>query len=141
MELKVCRSCKIEKPLDDFYVNEKYVGGHVHQCRECTKTYNSEYLRRRQTCIKKNKNGGFTFPGLDGAKLEGVTTKDGIGMYKLLNSMGYKVNSTKSIHQQFCEKYNLPIKHGENPNDSMKFIAKLRTSLDVLFPQESPSQD
>jgi hypothetical protein len=36
MGTKVCKKCKIEKSLNDFYVNKNYKGGYRHQCKECS---------------------------------------------------------------------------------------------------------
>lgn len=35
--MKICRRCKIEKPLQDYYIHNKMSDGHLNVCKECVK--------------------------------------------------------------------------------------------------------
>ena len=46
-ETKVCRFCKIEKPIDDFWKNKRLRGGRYHECKKCAYEKHCENLRKR----------------------------------------------------------------------------------------------
>ena len=47
MDLRKCRKCLEEKPLDDFYLAPSRKGDGVHPwCKPCTRAYNRDYVRR-----------------------------------------------------------------------------------------------
>lgn len=61
---KVCKTCKIEKPINNFYRNKNCKGGHLTECKECNKIYkqrnakhNAELAmaRRRRSGVKPKK--------------------------------------------------------------------------------------
>ena len=35
--MKVCKECKVEKPLTDYYVHKETSDGHLNKCKECVK--------------------------------------------------------------------------------------------------------
>jgi len=46
METKICTSCKIEKPIDDFAVRKNYKGEHHTWCKPCTNAHNQDWRHR-----------------------------------------------------------------------------------------------
>lgn len=44
--MRVCRSCKETKPLEDFWVKKNYPEGRDTQCGECSRTYHREHYHR-----------------------------------------------------------------------------------------------
>jgi hypothetical protein len=53
--VKVCRTCKAEKPMRAFYRRAESVDGHTSECKECKKAYTRErhWLKRDQINAKK----------------------------------------------------------------------------------------
>lgn len=43
--MKVCGSCKIEKPLTDFYKNKSKKCGYQSQCKQCKAAYNRNHYK------------------------------------------------------------------------------------------------
>ena len=39
MKTRVCKSCNVEKPLDQFQKKKGYKEGHIPQCFDCNRTY------------------------------------------------------------------------------------------------------
>jgi len=37
--MKACIHCKIEKPLEDYYVHKQMGDGHLNKCKDCSKKY------------------------------------------------------------------------------------------------------
>lgn len=50
--MKVCCTCKVDKPLDDYYNNKSKSDGKSYQCRECKSGYNKSWYTRNK---KKHK--------------------------------------------------------------------------------------
>ena len=46
METKICTSCKVEKPIDDFAVRKNYKGGHHTWCKPCANEHNQDWRHR-----------------------------------------------------------------------------------------------
>lgn len=97
MENKVCRACNREKPLSSFNRTGKD-GYYTARCKICI---NNGVLikkpKKSKSLIDKNPFG-----------MAGVTRETYKEMFLLLQKMGYDLS--KPIHDQFCEKYNLPTK-------------------------------
>ena len=45
--MKVCRTCKVEKPLSDFNKNKRQKDGYASLCRECDKAYNRDWYVKK----------------------------------------------------------------------------------------------
>ena len=43
---KICRTCKQEKPLDEFHVDRDKLDGHKSQCKECNKKARKEFYEQ-----------------------------------------------------------------------------------------------
>lgn len=48
--MKVCRECKTEKPLSDFYKHPKMADGHLNKCTACVK---SRVTKHREANLEK----------------------------------------------------------------------------------------
>jgi hypothetical protein len=48
--MKVCRECKTEKPLSDFYKHSRMADGHLNKCAECVK---SRVAKHREANLEK----------------------------------------------------------------------------------------
>jgi hypothetical protein len=48
--MKVCRECKTEKPLSDFYKHPQMADGHLNKCAECVK---SRVTKHREANLEK----------------------------------------------------------------------------------------
>jgi len=53
--LKRCKSCGVEFPLSDFYIDARGKDGRVANCMTC------DLVRRKELRIKKEKSGGFGY--------------------------------------------------------------------------------
>lgn len=38
MDKKICRTCLLSKPLDDFYTHSKMADGHLNKCKSCVRS-------------------------------------------------------------------------------------------------------
>ena len=53
MEYKECNTCKKWKPLSEFPVNWRMVGGHINKCRECYNQYQREVTKNKRKAAKR----------------------------------------------------------------------------------------
>ena len=58
MDMKVCRTCNVEKPLDQFYRNFTYKDYHESQCKPCRSAANApkraeRYKLRKEAYLKQ----------------------------------------------------------------------------------------
>ena len=49
MTTKICSSCKIEKPITDFYKNKHKKDGYMYACKECESKRDSNSLTRKSS--------------------------------------------------------------------------------------------
>ena len=75
-------------------------GGYEARCKMCKK---AKILCRKKEGIKRGRP-----KYLDGPQLLNVRKQDWIETYEFLKMIGYELSGDKTIHQQFCERYNLP---------------------------------
>jgi len=93
--MKVCNKCGKEKTLNSFHNCQRCSDGKNPVCSICINTGN----RVRRGCGEKD---GMDFrAGI-------LSIKDYCRTLEILGQMGY--DTTKNIHEQFCEKFNLPTK-------------------------------
>jgi len=117
MELFKCRKCDAKYPKEYFH-NCKTKPNGIHEvCKFCANEIGAMYRKRRKEEQRQVAH----------IKLTSSTKKDYCKMYEFLESIGYDLNSDKSIHEQFCLKYGLkPIKREKksrnvyNPQDCQK---------------------
>jgi len=43
---RICKKCKTEKPMSEYYKDKKCYGGYRPTCKECTKPYYVEYRKK-----------------------------------------------------------------------------------------------
>lgn len=56
MRRKVCRTCKAEKPLRQFYRHPTYADGHMSDCKECKRAYQREmHWLKREAILARQK--------------------------------------------------------------------------------------
>jgi len=85
-----CRICGTWKPEGDFYKKKNTPYGLDSRCKI--------HLTRKE----KDDDGM-----MDYFKLDALSESDFTTTQKVIEGLGYEYNTEKSIHQQFCEKYNL----------------------------------
>ena len=98
-ETRICVCCGEKKTLNDFYKNATYSSGYENKCKVCK---NNKVLIPKE---KRQENGtgydGYSF------KISQPSIEDFIEAYTALKKLGYDLTSNKTIHEQFCERYNL----------------------------------
>jgi hypothetical protein len=52
-QLKTCRTCGIEKPLEEFVKNKGSKGGYTHRCMPCEKVWRKQYYSNNKNKITK----------------------------------------------------------------------------------------
>jgi len=90
----LCSACLQNLPVDEFYILP--TGKVDYRCRECKK-HNRKSVRR--SYISRDTKA------LDEVRYA-LHWTDYVAAYKLLEKIGY--NLKENIHQQFCEKHNIP---------------------------------
>lgn len=101
MEVKLCRACGIEKSIKSFGVNRHLPGGYNQRCKVCMSE--GKFIPPKE----KYKNDSITPSDRLMLNLAFITKEDYINTFKALRMMGYDLETPKTIHQQFCEKYGL----------------------------------
>ena len=97
IEKKICRACEREKKITSFSKASNGNRGSVcNLCKSLGMTI------KNKTTIKKQPIKNHPL------QLGNVSQKDYDYMYKSLEKMGY--NLSQDINEQFCKKYNLPIR-------------------------------
>lgn len=101
LKMKICCACKKDKDINHFYKNVAYPDGREKRCKICKQS--------KITCrVLKPKKIKVVPKALI---LTNIKTEDWIQTFTFLESIGYKLDTQKSIHEQFCDKYGLnPIK-------------------------------
>jgi hypothetical protein len=102
LDQKRCTACSKIKSLSFFYKKNTMDDGYTARCKSCVlnKRYNPHY--------PGNPNFVKADPEFDNMfRLFKTTKEEYIRAYKLLEGWGYDLKSTKTIHEQFCEKHNL----------------------------------
>jgi len=80
--MKVCRDCKIEKLLSDFYVHAAMLDGHLNKCKECVKNrVNKHRLNNLEAAQKYDKERNM-LPHRVKARKEYLKTEAGIESIK-----------------------------------------------------------
>lgn len=93
--MKICVRCGVEKNISEFHNCKRSIDSKNPACAKCINGDNSE---------RRNSGGSDRIDFRSGI----LSMKDYCRTLEVLGLMGYDI--TKSIHEQFCEKYNLPQK-------------------------------
>lgn len=96
--MKQCIKCKKTKAHSSFHNNIRMKDGKSQTCKICVNTKAKEYRKEPKGKEK------FTIDMRAGTIRKGEYCL----MWNILSSLGYDIH--KNIHEQFCEKYNLPTK-------------------------------
>jgi hypothetical protein len=103
--MKQCCACLKEKTIDYFWKNKQIKSGYDNKCKVCKNSGKFCVVRRKKPKDKKNSVGR---PARNNApQLFNVKKSDWVETFLFLKEIGYDLSSDKSIHEQFCEKYNL----------------------------------
>jgi hypothetical protein len=100
LKTKVCCACRKEKDITSFYRNIMMPTGWEARCKLCKKDKVS--CRAKTDRSKSGRPKQMSSPQLWNVKKE-----DWIETYDFLKTIGYDLSGDKTIHEQFCEKYNL----------------------------------
>lgn len=98
LKTKICRSCGIEKSINQFGKNSAFRTGYNTRCKICFK--NNVYVFKNRT-DKANENTDEE----KNFRLINPTIKDYTEMWIIFEKMGYDLK--KPIHIQFAEKWGL----------------------------------
>jgi hypothetical protein len=98
LETKLCGACNKVLKIKWFYTCKSCKDGYYARCKTCKKDGIKVYKG-----VKKPKpTGKYSNLSLFCTKEE-----DWVDTFIFLKSIGYDLSETKTIHEQFCEKYNL----------------------------------
>jgi hypothetical protein len=113
---KICRTCNLELPIDNFYRNTTYRDGRYNDCVPCYNIKKREYNKNRYNePVKKNNDDS---PYL---QLRGVNKEDYETMYRFFNSIGYNIEG--DIHQQFIDRHNIKTYKQRKKRELNKYLA------------------
>jgi hypothetical protein len=99
VDRKHCRACDVTKPLEDFPT----CGNTGKKGPRCTECKNNKILIPKELKYITSQRRKDSYQ-----RIVHITKKDYKQTYEFLNEkLGYDLNSKKTIHEQFCERYNL----------------------------------
>ena len=108
MKTKTCQHCKKELPVNEFWTIPTNPDGRDKRCKEC----------RRKLVVKNKRDNGVI--DVSRLRFDALVDEDYYQAYKFLERIGYDLESDKSIHEQFCDKYGLEIKKRDKPHRPYK---------------------
>ena len=97
-ETRTCASCNTKKSIKQFYRNNALIDGYEKRCKSCKINNISSRVKAEP---KEKYNVELSM------NLVGLKEDDFKSTYLFLQRIGYDLK--RSIHEQFCEKYNLPV--------------------------------
>ena len=50
---KICKNCKLKKPIEEFYIHKKMKDGHLSFCKECVKNRISDYYHKNAIAMRE----------------------------------------------------------------------------------------
>lgn len=53
--MKTCKSCNMQKSLDEYHIDKKSKDGHKSDCKDCTKVRNQKWKKNNPEKVKENK--------------------------------------------------------------------------------------
>lgn len=96
LKTKICCSCGIEKSIKSFYIIKN--SAQANRCRICK--VEGKMCNSKMNVEKTKRNI------VEGPMLINVKKEDWVKTFLFLQDIGYDLK--KDIHEQFCEKHNLP---------------------------------
>lgn len=104
MNMKICNRCKLEKPFEDFCMNNNAKDGFNYMCRSCVKEWRDgrkEYYRNnRRRVIKKKRISNQSVEHISFKNIN--FDRDFPETLKLLQLLNYDI--TQDIHLQFNQR-------------------------------------
>jgi hypothetical protein len=100
-ETKLCIACDVKKPINQFYRNNALIDGYEKRCKSCKINNISSRVKAEPKSFGEKYNAEVTM------NLVGLREDDFRSTYLFLQSIGYDLS--RNLHEQFCEKYNLPV--------------------------------
>jgi hypothetical protein len=121
LENKVCRACGKLKHITSFDISNT-PDGRTARCKICIKHGNliPKHLKNTGPKIERDKYVDNRDTSYSMGRVTKETYKQ---MYEFLQQIGYDI--TKSIHQQFCDKYGLKTKRRYERNENKYSIEDL----------------
>ena len=114
LESKVCGACNKLLKIKWFYTCKTCRDGYYARCKTCKKDGIKIYKGVKKPKSTRNYSHLSLFA---------PTKEDWVDTYMFLKGIGYEIREDKTIHEQFCEKYNLKPKK-RTPEKSVQFSAK-----------------
>lgn len=114
MKTKVCQHCKEELPINQFWSIPANPDGKDKRCKEC-----------RNKLVKKNRRDNGIID-VSRVRFTNLEEDDFYEAYKLLERLGYNLESDKSIHEQFCDKYGFQITKRDKPHRPYKSWSQVK---------------
>lgn len=130
--MKVCRECKVEKPLSEFYVHKAMLDGHLNKCKECVKQRvknkrgekEREYDKKRSSLphrVKARKEYAKTEQGVQARKKAELSYRKRYPMkYAAHILFRNAVRDGKVARQVFCSECNSTVKIEAHHDDYSK---------------------
>jgi hypothetical protein len=103
MEQKICKTCEVSKPLNQYYSCKNCNGGLQGSCKMCI--LNKRVAKKRAEGKIHPFNKEFRKSEDAHFSMAGCTPRDYRDMWEILSLMGYDVWG--DVHQQFLDKFNL----------------------------------
>lgn len=114
MKEKICENCNLVLPVCEFWTVPQRADGYDRNCKTC----------RKELTKKRNKETGRL--DLSNLRFNQLRTSDHYHSYKLLERLGYDLESDKSIHEQFCDRHGLQVKKRDKPHTMYKSWSQVK---------------
>ena len=112
---KICRTCNLELPIDNFYRNTTYRDGRYNDCIACYSVKRKKYLAELPKVKQQKPLQESSF-----LQLRGVNKEDYETMYRFFNSIGYNIEG--DIHQQFIDKHGIKTYNQRKKRELNKYL-------------------
>lgn len=98
VETRLCKACNQVLKIKWFYPCKTCKDGYYARCKTCKKNGVKIYKGEKKPKATRNYSHLSLFA---------PTKEDWTETYMFLKGIGYSLSGNKTIHEQFCEKYNL----------------------------------
>ena len=103
MNQKICKTCGVMKPLEQYYSCKNCNMGRAGSCKMCVVQKKTTQKLEQGKIHPFNKE--FRRSETSWYSMAGCTKQDYMDMWEILGQMGYDLE--KDIHQQFLDKFNV----------------------------------